>query len=111
MKVTDWRTRGGERCWRPLPRHPERGLASSKNRRTSTAPVRRRRSGLQVNFCLLALRFSTGKALRFSTGIHKPSKTKVEKGDIEAVVGEFRGFLERAVDGDGKSQSTILEIK
>jgi len=40
-----------------------------------------------------------------------PSKTKVEKGDIETVVGEFRKFLETAVDGDGKSQSTILEIK
>jgi hypothetical protein len=41
----------------------------------------------------------------------QPSKTKVEKGDIEIVVGEFRKFLEAAVDGDGKSQSTILEIK
>jgi len=27
------------------------------------------------------------------------------------VVGEFRKFLETAVDGDGKGQSTILEIK
>jgi hypothetical protein len=41
----------------------------------------------------------------------QPTKTKVEKGDIEAVVGEFRQFLETAVDGDGKGQSTILEIK
>jgi len=41
----------------------------------------------------------------------KPSKTKVEKTDIETVVGEFRNFLEKAVDGDGKGQSTILEIK
>lgn len=41
----------------------------------------------------------------------KPSKTKVEKGDVETVVGEFRKFLESAVDGDGTSQSTILEIK
>lgn len=41
----------------------------------------------------------------------QPSKTKVEKGDIETVVGEFRKFLEAAVDGDGKGQSTILEIK
>ncbi|QQS46113.1 MAG: hypothetical protein IPM66_19690 [Acidobacteriota bacterium] len=40
-----------------------------------------------------------------------PSKSKIEKGDIETVVGEFRKFLETAVDGDGKSQSTILEIK
>ena len=40
-----------------------------------------------------------------------PTKTKVEKGDIEGVVGEFRKFLEMAVDGDGKGQSTILEIK
>jgi hypothetical protein len=41
----------------------------------------------------------------------KPSKTKVEKADIEIVVSEFRKFLEKAVDGDGKGQSTILEIK
>jgi hypothetical protein len=41
----------------------------------------------------------------------RPTKTKVEKSDIETVVGEFRQFLENAVDGDGKSQSTILEIK
>jgi len=41
----------------------------------------------------------------------KPSKTKVERADIETVVGEFRNFLEKAVDGDGKGQSTILEIK
>ena len=40
-----------------------------------------------------------------------PTKTKVEKGDIESVVGEFREFLETAVAGDGKGQSTILEIK
>jgi hypothetical protein len=40
-----------------------------------------------------------------------PTKTMVEKGDIESVVGEFRKFLETAVDGDGKGQSTILEIK
>jgi hypothetical protein len=40
-----------------------------------------------------------------------PTKTKVEKSDIEGVVGEFRKFLEKAVDGDGKGQSTILEIK
>jgi hypothetical protein len=40
-----------------------------------------------------------------------PTKTKLEKGDVESVVGEFRKFLETAVDGDGKGQSTILEIK
>jgi hypothetical protein len=41
----------------------------------------------------------------------QPTKTKVEKGDIETVVAEFRKFLEAAADGDGKGQSTILEIK
>jgi hypothetical protein len=40
-----------------------------------------------------------------------PTKTKVEKSDIESIVGEFRKFLETAVDNDGKGQSTILEIK
>jgi hypothetical protein len=41
----------------------------------------------------------------------KPSKTKVEKGDIETVVGEFRQFLENAVNGDGPRQSIIVEIR
>jgi hypothetical protein len=40
-----------------------------------------------------------------------PTKTKVEKSDTEGVVGELRKFLEKAVDGDGKGQFTILEIK
>ncbi|MGD0041275.1 MAG: hypothetical protein ABSE84_12790, partial [Isosphaeraceae bacterium] len=41
----------------------------------------------------------------------KPSKTKVDKGDIEAVVGEFREFLETALGADGAEQSTIAEIR
>jgi hypothetical protein len=41
----------------------------------------------------------------------RPTKTKVEKGDIESVVGEFRTFLKSAVDDEGEGQSTILEIK
>ncbi len=41
----------------------------------------------------------------------RPTKTKVEKGDIDKVVGEFRQFLETAAETDGKGQSTILEIK
>ena len=41
----------------------------------------------------------------------QPSKTKVEKGDIETVVGEFRKFLETAVGADGAEQSTIVEIR
>jgi hypothetical protein len=41
----------------------------------------------------------------------RPTKTKVEKGDIEIVVGEFRKFLETAVEGENKAQTTILEIK
>jgi hypothetical protein len=40
-----------------------------------------------------------------------PSKGTLEKKDIETVVGEFRKFLEVAVDGDGAGQSTILEIR
>ena len=40
-----------------------------------------------------------------------PSKATIEKGQIDEVVDEFRRFLESAVDGDRKSQSTILEIK
>ena len=39
-----------------------------------------------------------------------PSNAKIEKVDIEKAVGEFRQFLESAVAGDGKSQSTSLEI-
>ena len=41
----------------------------------------------------------------------KPSKTKVEKGNIENVVGEFRTFLETALDGDARAESTIVEIR
>lgn len=41
----------------------------------------------------------------------QPTKSKVERADIETVVGEFRQFLETAVGGDGKSQTTIVEIK
>ena len=41
----------------------------------------------------------------------KPSKTKGDKGDIEAVVGEFREFLETALGADGAEQSTIGEIR
>jgi hypothetical protein len=41
----------------------------------------------------------------------RPTKTKVEKADIESVVSEFRKFLETAVDADDRDQSTILEIK
>ena len=41
----------------------------------------------------------------------KPSKTKVNKGDIEAVVGEFREFLETALGADRAEQSTIAEIR
>lgn len=40
-----------------------------------------------------------------------PTNTKVERNDIENVVGEFRKFLEIAVDDDGDGHSTILEIK
>ena len=41
----------------------------------------------------------------------RPSKGTLEKADIETVVGEFRKFLETAVNVDGSNQSTILEIK
>ncbi len=41
----------------------------------------------------------------------KPSVGTIERADIENVVCGFRRFLEKAVDGDVKSQSTILEIK
>ncbi len=41
----------------------------------------------------------------------KPSKTKVEKADIDTVVGEFRKFLETALDGDARAESTIVEIR
>jgi hypothetical protein len=41
----------------------------------------------------------------------RPAKSMVEKGEIGQVVGEFRRFLEAAVDGDGADQRTILEIR
>jgi hypothetical protein len=41
----------------------------------------------------------------------RPSQTMVEPGDIERVVGEFRQFLQAAVDGEEANQRTILEIR
>ena len=41
----------------------------------------------------------------------QPSKTKVEKADIETVVGEFRKFLETALDDRDGKQSIIAEIR
>ncbi len=41
----------------------------------------------------------------------RPSKTKVEKADIETVVGEFRRFLETALDDRDGKQSIIGEIR
>ena len=55
--------------------------------------------------------------IRVPSGLHATydpaylASSKVEKGDIEKVVGEFREFLENAVHGDGNGQSTILEIQ
>jgi hypothetical protein len=39
----------------------------------------------------------------------KPSGTN-EKGDVDAVVIEFRAFLERALGGDGAGQHTMGKI-
>jgi len=40
-----------------------------------------------------------------------PSKATIERADIETVVGEFRKFLETALDGDARAESTIVEIR
>lgn len=41
----------------------------------------------------------------------KPSKTTLEKDDINAVVEEFRAFLDSAFKSDGKEQSVVVEFK
>ena len=41
----------------------------------------------------------------------KPSKTTLEKGDIDTVVNEFRAFLDSAFKSDGKEQSVVVEFK
>lgn len=41
----------------------------------------------------------------------KPSKTTVERQEIEEVVNEFKQFLESAFEFDGKQQSVIVEFK
>jgi hypothetical protein len=41
----------------------------------------------------------------------QPSKTKVEKADIETVVGEFRKFLEAPLDDRDGKQSIIGQIR
>jgi hypothetical protein len=38
------------------------------------------------------------------------SKATIEKADIDNVVGELRKFVETALDGDARAESTILEI-
>jgi hypothetical protein len=44
-------------------------------------------------------------------GDFRPAKSLVETGEIERVIGEFRRFLEAAVDGEGTNRRTILEIR
>jgi len=41
----------------------------------------------------------------------KPSKATVEKSEIETVVGEFRHFLEAAVDCATKDQTIMVQIR
>ena len=41
----------------------------------------------------------------------KPSKTTLEKNDVNAVVEEFRKFLDSAFESDGKQQSVVVEFK
>ena len=41
----------------------------------------------------------------------KPSRVTIGKADIENVVGEFRQFLETALDGYARAESTIVEIR
>ena len=41
----------------------------------------------------------------------KPSKTTVEKQDVDAVVEEFRTFLDSAFKSDGKQQSVVVEFQ
>ncbi len=40
-----------------------------------------------------------------------PSKAMIDAGDVQAVVEEFRRFLEAAVDGEGKGQTIMVEIR
>jgi hypothetical protein len=39
------------------------------------------------------------------------SNATVEKSEIETIVGEFRQFREAAVDGEGKDQTIMVEIR
>ena len=48
------------------------------------------------------------KVVRFQD--FKPSKSTVERDDIEAVVDDFRRFLEGAFGRDGKDQSVIVDL-
>jgi hypothetical protein len=48
------------------------------------------------------------KVVRFQD--FKPSRTTVARDDIEAVVSEFRRFLEGAFGRDGKDQSVIVDL-
>jgi hypothetical protein len=41
----------------------------------------------------------------------RPSRSTVERGEIEHVVGEFRRFLEATVGDDGQGQRIIVEFR
>lgn len=49
------------------------------------------------------------KVVRFQD--FKPSKSTVERGDVEAVVDDFRRYLNEAFGRDGKDQSVIVDLK
>jgi len=39
------------------------------------------------------------------------SKATIERAEVETVVGEFRKFLETALNEDATAESTIVEIR
>jgi hypothetical protein len=41
----------------------------------------------------------------------RPSKATIEKNDVEAVVAEFRKFLETALAGGGRNTTTVVELR
>ncbi len=49
------------------------------------------------------------KVVRFQD--FKPAKSTVERGDVEAVVDDFRQFLQGAFGRDGKDQSVIVDLQ
>ena len=62
----------------------------------------------RANLLAKSLKRVVVKVVRFQD--FKPAKSTVERGDVEAVVDDFRRFLQGVFGKDGKDQSVIMDL-